>query len=202
MNSKKEDSALARYRAGYTLVWKKAGHYCSGLKRFPKPNTCDKKNHHRGFMPSLKGDFGLSERQAATILEYVCEAPGTSYAQVRTVSAMLSYLHGLQTGIHGKNWKQVTQVLHAYDESDFKLIRKSLKPVVIPSPDSIRKAFATAWTPDCGVPFTLWCTMLLASWCWCIWGCRPNVDMKSLKESEVHADDTAQGWAWTAYDQH
>ena len=144
-------------------------------------------------MPSLPGDLRLSGKQAATILEKVCEAPGTSYSQVRTVSATLSYLHAILTGTQGKNWKAVTAVLHAYDETDFQLIRKSLKPTVIPSPQNVRDAFSKGWDVACGVPFVFWCTMLLAGWCTYLWGCRPNCDMNSLKTSAVHCDNEPQG---------
>ena len=74
VNKKKENSAHARYRGGYKLMWSRAGSYCRQLKRFPKPGTCDPKNVHRGKMPSLPGDFHLTPRQAATILESVCES--------------------------------------------------------------------------------------------------------------------------------
>ena len=63
-----------------------------------------------------------------------------SYSQVRTVSATLSYLYAVQTGQQGTNWPEVTAVLQTYDESDFKLVRKSLKPTVIPSPPSLKTA--------------------------------------------------------------
>ena len=87
----------------------------------------------------------------------------------------------------------VTAVLHAYDESDFHLIRKSLKPTVIPSPQNLRDAFSKGWDIACGVPFVFWCTMLLAGWCTYLWGCRPNCDMNSLKTSAVHCDNEPQG---------
>ena len=193
VNEKKGSGAMKRYRRGYRLIWRKAGGYVSQLKHFPRPDSCDKRNHHRGVMPSLPGDFSLTEKQASTILEKVCESPKTSYSQVRTVSATLSYLHAILTGIQGKNWKDVTAVLHAYPEADFKLIRKSLVPTVVPSPSCIRKAFTKGWDPASGVSLTLWCTMLLAGWCTYLWGCRPNCDMNSVKTSTTHVDSEPRG---------
>ena len=87
----------------------------------------------------------------------------------------------------------------AYDETDFQLIRKSLKPTVIPSPGALRKAFTTPWSLATGVNFTLWCSMLVAGWCWVVWGCRANCDMESLKNGDTHCDNEVQGWGWTAY---
>ena len=110
VNTKKMNSAHARYRRGYRLVWERAGGYTRQLKNFGKPGTFDKHNHHRGVMPSLPGDFSLSGNQASIILEKVCESDGVSYSQVRTVSATLSYLHAILTGEQGTNWKEVTAV--------------------------------------------------------------------------------------------
>jgi len=119
VNAKKLPSALTRYKGGYTLIFKKAGRYCRTLKRLPKPGTCDPDNHFQGYMPALPGDFHLSGPQAATILEKVADAPNTSYAQVRQVSATLSYLHSLMTGKQGTNWKLVKEELESREEKDF-----------------------------------------------------------------------------------
>ena len=199
INEKRDTKYLARCRGGYQIIWKKAGRYVRNLKRFPRPGTCDPANHHRGAMPSLPGDFHLTEKQAGTILEKVAEAKGTSYAQLRTVSSTLSYLYSIQTGEQGKNWESVRNQLASYDEKDFVRIRKSLKPTVIPDLPALQKAFTTGWTRDCGVSLALFCTMLLAGWCTYLWGCRSNVDMTSLKEGPEHCDNEVQGWAWTAY---
>ena len=47
--------------------------------------------------------------------------------------------------------------------------------------------------------FAWWVTGLLACWCWCVWGCRSNVDMKSLKDSVTHMINESEGWAFTSY---
>ena len=54
VNTKKIGTALARYRGGYRLIWKRAGGYVRQLKHFGKPGTFDKRNHHRGAMPSQR----------------------------------------------------------------------------------------------------------------------------------------------------
>ena len=92
---------MKRYRTFFRFVNRPdlAGPYiarcCKGL---PPPGSYDKKNQHGGTMPSLPGDFQLSGRQAATILEKVADrrhTVGVSYDQLRGVSGMLSYLQSI-----------------------------------------------------------------------------------------------------------
>ena len=107
-------------------------------------------------------------------------------------------VHALKTGIAGKNWDEVSDVLEGFHPSDFKK-SKTLVPVSIPAPPALKKAFTTPWNPQCGMPFALWVTGLLAAWCWSIWGCRSGCDIKSLKDADQHTLNLAQGWASTSY---
>ena len=91
-------------------------------------------------------------------------------------------------------------MLTSYDPTTFQAVGPSTKPTVIPElRPTLCQAFTTSWTPACGMPFTLWCTALLACWTWAVWGCRGIVDMASLKTSTDHADNRVQGWAYTSY---
>ena len=114
------------------------------------------------------------------------------------MSATLSYLHQLQTGVGGKNWKEVKVMLESYHVEDFAEKTKSLKPTIIPSLDNIREAFTKLYDAACGVPFALWATGLLAAWCWIFFGARANVDMDSLKKSTIHDHNCGQPWYSTA----
>lgn len=86
---------MKRYRTFFRYVFRadRAGPYlrrcCKGL---PPPGSYAKRNQHGGVMPALPGDFQLSGRQAAIVLEKVADSEGVSYEQLRGVSGMLSYL--------------------------------------------------------------------------------------------------------------
>jgi len=219
MNSGKKNTAMSRYRGGYKLIWAKGRRYVSRLPHFGEPGTFDPRNHHGGAMPALPGDFHLTGNQAATILEKVATAKGVSYSQVRKVSATLSYLYSIQTGVRTKNWPEVKTMLDSFDPKDFQLVRKSLKPTVVPQPKALKEAFTKEYSPACGWPYSTlstyrisglninemalhakWITGLLACWCWALWGCRPRCDLDSLKTSHQHTVNPVQGWASTAYD--
>ena len=109
VNIKKSKHTMARYRYGYRLIWSLsfAGAYASRLTNFNEPGTYDPKNQHGGAMPALPGDFSLSGKQAATLLEKCADTDGVTWDQLRAVSACLSYLHALSTGEDGTNWKEV-----------------------------------------------------------------------------------------------
>ena len=124
----------------------------------------------------------------------------STYAQIRTVSATLSFLHQLVTGIGGENWTEVHAELENYSPSDFAPPTKRLKAEIIPTCDNLKDAFTKGYDAACGVSFVLWVTGLLAAYCWSIWGSRSNVDLNSLKTSVVHDHNTNQDWASTSYD--
>ena len=61
-------------------------------------------------MPALPGDFHLTGKQAATLLEKVSEAQGITWDQLRAVCTCLSYLNCLMSGDDGENFEEVSQV--------------------------------------------------------------------------------------------
>jgi len=87
-------------------------------------------------MPSLPGDFELSDRQAGSILERIALADGVSYDQLRGVSGMLSYLFAIKTGESGSNWPEVQSVLEGFTPSDFEK-SKSLVPESYAAPEAL-----------------------------------------------------------------
>ena len=192
-------SYLKRVRGGYRLIWRKARRYCSRLPSFPEPETFDPKNHHRGVAPSMPGDFSLTGTQASGILEKVADAKGTSYSQVRKVSATLSYLYQIQTGNKG-NWPEVKKMLDSYDKEDFQNIGPSSKASVVPTPEKLKEAFTKPWSRASGWSLGKFCTGLLACWCWAVMGCRPRCDLGSLKTSDRHTVNSKDGWAYTEFD--
>ena len=81
-----------------------------------------------------------------------------SYLQVLQLSS--SYLHSLQSGIPGKNWPEVANVLESYHPEDFKK-SKTMVPVSVCQPEMLKRAFTKPWTRDCGLPFALWVTEII-----------------------------------------
>ena len=201
LTARKSTACRDAYKAGFRLMFRSpvSRHYCKfKLKRLPPPDSYDKNNHFKGVMPGLPGDFHLTGPQAATILQKVSEDENTSYSQLRSVSKTLSYLHFLMTGKDSENWEEVTEELDLHEEKNFK-VKRPLKPTVVPSPEQLKTAFTTEYNPECGWPYAMWLTGLICCWCWAVWGCRSNVDLKSLKDSVTHTVNFEQGWGCSAY---
>ena len=110
VNEKKSKHAMARYRYGYRLIWQFAASYAARLPNFKEPGEFDSTNQHAGNMPALPGDFTLSGKQAATLLEKCSEGKDITWDQLRAVSACLSYLHCIITGDDGSNFEEVQQM--------------------------------------------------------------------------------------------
>ena len=205
-NAKKSKASMKTYRTHYRLMWDNpwSGKYCRSLikKGFKPPGSYSKTNQHGGVMPALPGEFKLTGFQAAQILEKVATS-GTklglvSYSQVRGVSKCLSYLHTLKTGISGKNWSRVEETLGGFKPTDFE-VKRTMVPTKIPSVANLKRAFTTEYNDECGMKFAKWVTGLLSTWCWCVFGCRTQCDIKSLKDSTVHVINHKDRWASTAY---
>ena len=197
-NKKLSRLTMKRYRTHFKLIFSLEGQWirrsCKGLR---PPHEYDPQNQHGGVMPALPGDFRLSDRQAGKIMERVSEWD-ISYDQFRGISGMFSHLFAIETGQQGGNYPEVKNVFGAFDKSDFEVFR-SLIPTSIPQPSKLKTAFTKPFDEACGMTFAKWCSGLIATWCWCLFGCRPGCDIRSLKFSTKHTINLEQGWACTAY---
>jgi hypothetical protein len=110
VNQKKSKHAMARYRYGWRLIWDFAAAYACRLPNFKGPDEYDPKNQHGGCMPALPGDFQLTGKQAATLMEKCAESKTVTWDQLRAISACLSYLHCILTGDSGTNFEEVQQM--------------------------------------------------------------------------------------------
>ena len=200
-NKAKKDKTMKRYRYAYRLVWKLLPVYLA-VTGLPQPETCPPRNQHGGVMPAMPDEFDLTNRQAGTILEKIGDmgtSLGTiSYPQLKAVSAMLGYLWQLKSGKEKGNWSDVSKAMSSFRTKDFTTTRP-LCPTKIPTPAQMVSAFTSSWRRNGGMSLVKFCTALLATWCWALWGCRPNVDLKSIKKSEQHTVNEEAGWACTAY---
>ena len=198
-NKRKAKPTMKRYRTHFNLIFQLEGNFirrsCKGLGA---PGSYDPLNQHGGGMPALPGDFRLSDLQAGKILFRIAEEHSVSYDQFRGISGMFSYLFSISTGQQGTNYPEVKSVFSSYDKNDFQAMR-SLMPQSIPTPAVLKLAFTKPYHFSCKWPFALWVTGLIAAWCWAVFGCRPNCDIKSLKDSRQHTINVAEGWGATAY---
>ena len=148
-------------------------------------------------MPAMHDEFELTNRQAGQILERLGSS-GISYEQLKGVSATLSYLFSLKTGKDKENYSDVKVAMEGFLPKDFHGV-KNIVPTRIPSPEQLKAALTKSWDAACGMSFARWITGLIALWCWCLWGCRSNCDLDSLKKSEHHIVNERDGWSATSY---
>ena len=189
---------MQKHRTHYRLIWKHLRKYLLETTKLPEPDTCSKYNQHGGVMPAMRDEFGLTDRQAGEILDKMGTGKAISYESLKGVSGMLGYLYQLKTGKEKENWPDVKIAMSSFLPKDFS-VKKSMVPEKIPTPPQMKTVLTKDWTPACGMSFARWVTGLLACWCWGLWGCRPNVDLDSLKKSESHTFNPQAGWASTAY---
>ena len=192
---------MRKYRQGYRKIWLYAGDYCRKLKHFPKPGTLGP-NQHAGVMPAMPGEFSLTGKQAATILEKCGPETGITYESFKAVSGCLSYLYQIQakgdTGID--NFPEVRRIFKDWNKADFSAPQTSHKPDHIPSPQQLKVAFTKPWTRGCGWSLPKFFLGMLSCWAWAVLGSRPTGDMNSLKNSEAHTIDSEQGWCCTGFE--
>ena len=201
INENKSKFTMRRYRYGYRLIFRlpRAREYARNLRRLPLPETCDKLNQHGGVMPAMPGELYLSGKQAATILEKCASNEDITYDQLQVISNTISYLHTLCTGDNGQNWEEVSQVWESIKKKSYPNKLGTMIPTHVPSIDAIKTAFSREWIPSCGLSLALWINGLLAAWAWAVYGCRPRVDMSSLKKSDKHVLSKDQRWGLTEF---
>lgn len=203
INQMKSKHTMRRYRYGYNLIFglPTSSDYVRKLKHLPAPGSCDLKNQHGGAMPALPGELQLSGKQGATILEKCAETDGVTWDQLRAVSACLSYLHSLVTGDDGTNWEDVSQIWESLDPQRYKANKLATRlPTHIPSVAALKRAFLRDWVPGCEMSFADWLSGYLSGWSWGIFGCRPNIDIGSLKQSSQTTISHPQSWACTEFE--
>ena len=142
---------MRKYRVGYRKIWLYAGNYCRKLKHFPKPDSLGP-NQHNGVMPSMPGEFRLTGKQAATMLEKCGPQTGIAYETFKSVSSCLSYLYQIQSKGYTNldNFPEVKRVFKDFSKSDFAEPTTSLKPEHVPSPQQLKGAFTKPWRKSCG----------------------------------------------------
>ena len=106
-----------------------------------------------------------------------------------------------------ENFPCMKNCFAAIDADALKPIFKPNVPLRMPTGDELKKAFTTPWTKECGVPFLMWCQLLLASYDTFFNGHRPRSDTGRVKKnssSEIeaktrHIVNAGEGWGSTAF---
>ena len=92
----------------------------------------------------------MSNPQAGKLFLRIVKRDDVSYDQVKGISGMLSYLHGIQSEEEGTNYKAVKKIMKKTTPDEF-TSSKSLKPTSIPMTQALKRAFTTPYNAATGL---------------------------------------------------
>ena len=174
--------------------------------KIPESFSYDPMNIHKGEMPGWPKECNWTDNKAKRVL-YACYRSGQlSFAQLRDVRKSLSYLYELKTGGNiekQKNWAGVKQVWKTFRFTGPTPVRPSENsnvPWIIPSPQDLKTAFTTPWTPKTKMPLMVWCVGSTAAWDWGVCGARSQEDLDRIKKAPRHVLNVKERWCASKYD--
>ena len=177
-------------------MWKHASRYMK-RKGIPKPGEFDPRNIHGGQLWGTRRECKVTDKMAGEIIERVYESGKVGLDQLKQVRHSLSYAYYLTTGIGGKNYPEVNAQWRSFKLAGLPGVRRPVLPTRIPTPQNLKTAFTTPWTPEHSMPLVLFAPGLLCSWDSQVFGLRPNVDIKKVKNSTVHFINVNEGYGYT-----
>ena len=139
----------------------------------------------------------MTNKAAGEILERVYESGEVSIDQLKQVRHSLSYSYYLATGNGGENWPEVDSQWRSFSLKDLPKPSKKVLPTKIPTPLNLREVSNRQWTPDCGMSLADFEVARLGSWDSHVFGLRPNVDIKKVKDSREHCINASEGYGKT-----
>ena len=140
-------------------MWKCAGAYMR-RKGFKRPGEFRVTNQHGGKLWSTRKECQMTDKSAGEIFERVYLSGKVSAPQLKQVRHSLSYSYYLKTGKGGENWPEVKAQWRSFALAKLPEGKKKLKPVRIPTPENLKRAFTKPWKPKSGMS-------LAAFWdCW------------------------------------
>ena len=177
-------------------MWKHAGSYMlrKGIKR---PGHYSKTNVHGGRLYGCRKECQITDKIAGNIIERVYESGKVGLDHLKQVRHSFSYAYYLRTGQQGENFPEVYAQWKTFDLKSLPAVRKFKKPRRIPTPVNLKTGFLKPWSsdhPQCLATFTTGC---LAAWDSDVFGLRPNVDIKKVKDSVTHDINANEGYGWT-----
>ena len=189
-------ATASAYRTGFNTCWKYAGSYMA-RKGILKPGKFNPTNVHGGKMWGSRKECRLTDKMAGNILERVYESGKVGIDQLKQVRHSLSYAYYLTTGVQGENYPEVYAQWKSFDLSNLPGVRRPVKPTRIPTPANLKQAFTTKWTRAHPQSLTMFVTGLLCAYDTHVFGLRPNVDTKKVKDSRIHFVNGNEGYGWT-----
>ena len=190
------DATARAYRTGFNTCWRYAGPYMA-RKGIPKPGEFDPTNVHGGMLWGTRKECRLTDQMAGNIFERVYESGKVGVDQLKQVRHSLSYAYYLTTGVQGENYPEVYAQWKSFDLTKLPGVRRPVKPVRIPTPANLKVAFTNKWSSAHPQSLTTFTTGVLCAYDTHIFGLRPNVDTKKVKDSKNHFINANEGYGWT-----
>ena len=166
-------------------------------KGIPKPGEFDPTNVHGGKLWGSRKECRLTDQMAGNIFERVYESGKVGVDQLKQVRHSLSYAYYLTTSIQGENYPEVYAQWRSFDLTTLPGVRRPVKPVRIPTPANLKLAFTAKWTAAHPQSLTTFATGVLCTYDSHVFGLRPNVDTKKVKDSRTHFINANEGYGWT-----
>ena len=177
-------------------MWKYAARYMT-RKRIPRPGQFNKTNIHGGKLWGSRKECKLTNKMAGEIIERVYESKKVGLDQLKQVRHSLSYAYYLTEGKGGDNFDEVKAQWRSFSLKDLPGVRRPLLPVRIPTPENLKRAFTSPWTTDHAKTLVEFEAGVLCSHDTHIFGLRPNVDIKKVKDSRSHFINSNEGYGFT-----
>lgn len=197
----KSKKTMELYRYGYKLMWQTAPEEMKKHSMGPL-NSFHKRNGHNGLMYGWKRECNMTDNKAKRILRACYKKEVLSLDQLKAVRKSLAYswqLMGKDDGVNinwpsvARTWKGVTGVQCPKDPT------KSTLPLVIPTPQQLKKAFTTRWSPGSPMSFAKTVLARRGAHFGFLLGCRSQEDMKRLKNSRTHVINYNEGYMSTEF---
>ena len=166
-------------------MWACAGPYMT-RKNLRRPGEFRHDNQHGGKLWASRRECQMTNLIAGVIIEKCYESKKLGIEQLKQVRHSLSYSYYLKTGNVKDNWPEVKAQWVSFELASLPKTKRPLKPVNIPTPDNVRKALTTPWTPQHPLCLADFMVRILGTWHFHGFGLRPNVDIAKVKNSRDH----------------
>jgi len=169
----------------------------------PPPGSFDKNNCHAGKMWGWPSECNMTDKKALKTMFLLYESKKVTENQLKNVRKTLAYAYELCGGQVKKNWPSLKGIFQkAFDMRTLPKGRAchSIKPTKIPTPEQLKRAFTTPWTPKNRMTLVKWTVGQLCCWDTFVCGARSQEDMKRIKKSGRHILNVAERWQTTEFD--
>ena len=165
---------------------------------FKVPGTYFRDNQQGGDMFATPREVPANfVGEDAGILLRLSFKSGLTRSQCEAIRKMLSFAYQLATGKEG-NYEEVKIQWDCQDPVLYGAPTQKILAEVSVEPAGLTVAFTTPWSPDCGMPYPVWCVGALIVHDWCVLGARSQTDLGKIKASRHHTFVSSEGWMATA----